>query len=220
MLHRQQRFEVVGGIFSYRVCRRHHDAGVLQHLLACVVDENAVQHDGGNRKPDGERHQNRQIELGSQADRFGSVAARQEAGRGPACRVSPSTIAGVLHRWSGAVARHGAEQSAAEFPLASPAGNTVSLRRARWHNFSRTVDLGRAREPGDDFAARTVAYFHLLFVERYGGRARNRGFLESQGPEVLDFLARRSARSKLSRDHCPRHRGGTRHCLPVFGSFE
>jgi hypothetical protein len=74
-LHGQQWPQFLLGVFADGVCRRHHDAGVLQHLLARIVDEDAVEHDGSNHKSDGRGRQNHEIELGSEPHCLGSVGS-------------------------------------------------------------------------------------------------------------------------------------------------
>src|SRR5580698_7427303 len=49
------------------VGRRHHDARVLQHLLARVVDEEPLEKESGTGEADQERGQNRKVELCSES---------------------------------------------------------------------------------------------------------------------------------------------------------
>ena len=75
MLHWKQRKELVGRVVADGVCRAHHDAGILQDLIAGTIDEYAVEHDGGDQKSHRESRQNNEIEFGSQAHYFGSSDA-------------------------------------------------------------------------------------------------------------------------------------------------
>jgi hypothetical protein len=72
-LHGKQGLEFLRGVIADGVRRRHHDAGVLQYLIARIVGEDAIEHQGGDQKSDGKGDQDHEIELCCQAHYCGSI---------------------------------------------------------------------------------------------------------------------------------------------------